>query len=112
MLGKRVLRWLRFWRGLQHWYADTHNYFWLPCPLCGEPHGGHEWRGYSPSSIPVPDEPGLSTGICYRPACVAEATRQHQDAATNGWPSESPDCRWQRRKCPECNASRWVKEAA
>jgi hypothetical protein len=23
-------------------YAEANNYFWLPCPLCGEMFGGHE----------------------------------------------------------------------
>jgi hypothetical protein len=23
-------------------YANQHGYFWLPCPLCGVPFGGHE----------------------------------------------------------------------
>jgi len=23
-------------------YADLFGYFWLPCPYCGEPFGGHE----------------------------------------------------------------------
>lgn len=24
-------------------YANKHGYFWLPCPICGEYFGGHEW---------------------------------------------------------------------
>jgi len=31
-------------RWLQKWYANLRGYFWLPCPLCGEYFGGHEWR--------------------------------------------------------------------
>lgn len=25
-------------------YADLFGYFWLPCPICGEMMGGHEWK--------------------------------------------------------------------
>jgi hypothetical protein len=24
-------------------YARQHGYFWLPCPICGQMFGGHEW---------------------------------------------------------------------
>ena len=51
-------------------FAKRHGYFWLPCPLCGEHFGGHEWTTHSdkPSSIPVPGQPGLGQGIC--PECT------------------------------------------
>lgn len=32
-------------RWLNRLYAGLFGYFWLPCPLCGEYFGGHEWRG-------------------------------------------------------------------
>lgn len=51
-------------------YAREHGYFWLPCPLCGEQFGGHEWGGppgYE-HTIPDPDDPMLGHGIC--PACT------------------------------------------
>jgi hypothetical protein len=57
-------------RSWHEWYARANHFFWLPCPLCGECFGGHEWDT-SPgvlSSIPDPDHPGMGTGIC--PACT------------------------------------------
>ncbi len=60
---------LRAWAG---------GYFWLPCPLCRRPFGGHEWRSTAgkPASIPAPDvchcghehAPNTNVGIC--PACT------------------------------------------
>lgn len=48
------------------------GYFWLPCSLCGEPYGGHEWRdiGGNPSYVWLRQEgPGVrSKGIC--PKCT------------------------------------------
>jgi hypothetical protein len=41
MTNKRTdLRKRPRWR--EHLYALLHGYYWLPCPICGEPHGGHE----------------------------------------------------------------------
>lgn len=56
----------RWWH---HFYAVSHCYFWLPCPLCGNHTGGHEWRDYKglSSSIPDPEYPpnsGRGIGIC------------------------------------------------
>jgi hypothetical protein len=31
-------------RWYNHFYADLNGYFWLPCPICGEYFGGHEWK--------------------------------------------------------------------
>ena len=31
-------------RLLNEIYADLFGYFWIPCPLCGEYFGGHEWK--------------------------------------------------------------------
>lgn len=42
-------------------YAASHGYFWLPCPLCDKPFGGHEWGG----SVPDPTRgPFASVGVC------------------------------------------------
>lgn len=40
-------------RFLHRWYARLFGYFWLPCPLCREPFGGHE------IIIPEPEEIGI-----------------------------------------------------
>ena len=31
-------------RWMQRVYAATNGYFWLPCPICKQNFGGHEWR--------------------------------------------------------------------
>ena len=61
---------MRF-RTLNRIYARLLGYFWLPCPLCGQMSGGHEWRDIDgkPSCIPDPESgPGYFTGIC--PDCT------------------------------------------
>lgn len=58
-------------RRLRQMYAWAFGYFWLPCPLCGNESGGHEWRdrGGKPSGIPKPGaEYGTFIGIC--PDCT------------------------------------------
>lgn len=63
-------------RAVHKWYAETFGYFWLPCPLCGQDFGGHEWHDIDglPSSIPDPDyEPSPeagSRGIGICPTCT------------------------------------------
>jgi hypothetical protein len=50
--------------------AQALGYFGLPCPLCGQEFGGHEWEAYidgKVGSIPT-DKPGISQGIC--PDCT------------------------------------------
>lgn len=58
-------------RWAHRWWASVAGYFWLPCPLCSRPFGGHEWRPVegNPASIPVAGG-GLfmSRGIC--PVCT------------------------------------------
>jgi predicted RNA-binding Zn-ribbon protein involved in translation (DUF1610 family) len=34
-------------RFIQRVKAFAGSYFWLPCPICGEYYGGHEWNGGS-----------------------------------------------------------------
>jgi len=61
---------LRRPRFLQHVYALTHGYFWLPCPICGRKFGGHE----EGTSLMI----NYAEGICTCPECVEEATRRNQ----------------------------------
>lgn len=61
----RVRRDLRRRRRSRHLRARLGGYFWLPCPTCSEPFGGHET---GPGSIPSGDT--MSQMIC--PACTAE----------------------------------------
>lgn len=59
---------MRF-RRLHRLYAKTAGYFWLPCPLCGQEFGGHEWRDIAGKSSTIAgDEPGKGIGIC--PDCT------------------------------------------
>jgi len=67
-------------RARAEWYAHTNNYFWLPCPLCGEYFGGHEWlSGEDGSSIPKPEAPNSFIGIC--PACTRSGAGLRATAA-------------------------------
>lgn len=77
--------------------AKTLGYFWLPCPLCGEEFGGHEWRNIlgHHSSIPDPARgPSYGVGICLDctaagRGCAAQAARE------DGWITH--DCEPTRR---------------
>ena len=58
---------------LARWYADLMNYFWLPCPVCGENFGGFECG----------DEALMETRskgwcVCSKAACVAAAVASRQ----------------------------------
>jgi hypothetical protein len=57
-------------RALNNLFAAVMGYFWLPCPLCGQEFGGHEWRDIDgkSSSIPVDGQPGRGRAIC--PDCT------------------------------------------
>ena len=57
-------------RFIQCMYAFIHGYFWLPCPLCGEKFGGHEWAK-SLDSIYTGGNRGV--GVCSD--CGEEAKR-------------------------------------
>lgn len=67
-------------------YAAMNNYFWLPCPLCGQYFSGHEWKlnhylGIPSVSALQPGEiPHLFRGVCPRSHCVEVAKVIH-DAA-------------------------------
>lgn len=63
----------RFARGMARRAAIAVGAFWLPCPLCGEPCGGHEWGDVDGKSSVIyrdPERPTVGTGIC--PFCTIE----------------------------------------
>lgn len=60
----RKRAWQRRHRTRRMLAASLRGYFWMPCPLCGEEFGGHEWVGRI--SLPAEGQ-GMTQGIC--PAC-------------------------------------------
>jgi hypothetical protein len=57
---------------LRHWfYARTHGYFWLPCPICGRKFGGHE----EPKGTLMKDW-GSGQSTC--PQCFDEAKKRSE----------------------------------
>jgi hypothetical protein len=52
------------------WYAHLHGKFWLPCPICGEFFGGHEWATDLYTS--------WSDGIGVCPNCIGEAEKRNE----------------------------------
>ena len=70
-------------RKAQEAYAKLHGYFWLPCPLCGNMFGGHEWGSGSNSSIKI--SWNRSKGVC--PNCH-DAAREYNEK----WEEENKKC--------------------
>lgn len=66
---------MRF-RLLNKIYANIMGYFWLPCPLCGQYFGGHEWKYGEYHSIPSKKK-GIYTGIC--PDCGFKREKETKD---------------------------------
>ncbi len=58
----------RLWNYL---YAFVHGYFWLPCPICGENFGGHEWSGGTSLMTSI----NTGRGVCSN--CKEEAKRRN-----------------------------------
>ena len=59
-------------------WAHLAGYFWIPCPLCGERFGGHEWlEPYH--GIPT-NNPGVTHGVCND--CVGDAILVQAGAVT------------------------------
>lgn len=56
-------------RRIEEKYAHANGFFWLPCPVCGEPFGGHEvdWDAVH-AFVDSQDAPGYGALIC--PRCV------------------------------------------
>lgn len=57
-------------------YAHAFGYFWLPCPVCGEPFGGHEAHRHTEAVL---CEDGHAYCVCPKPECNAEARRRRQE---------------------------------
>lgn len=56
-------------RFLNKIYASIKGYFWLPCPICGEMFGGHEWGGSLMTT------PYSGKGVC--PDCKGKAVQMN-----------------------------------
>ncbi len=71
--------------------------FWLPCPVCREEFGGHEWRRASghDDCIPELDNPRSGTGIC--PTCTAKGIGCYAQARLGDEYSGWHDCAETRR---------------
>ena len=65
-------------RFLHKLYAWTFGYFWLPCPLCGEMFGGHEWE--VPEAVLWRGE-NAGAGVCKN--CIERASIENKKAYPN-----------------------------
>ena len=52
-------------------YARLRGHFWLPCPICGQMFGGHEWGG----SLKISTRKGAA--VCLD--CKEEADRRNRE---------------------------------
>jgi hypothetical protein len=71
-MSRRTKLILHRWRWLNKLYASIFGYFWLPCPICGEYFGGHEWLDghdlyYSAHS---------AKGVCYKKECYEKSKQR------------------------------------
>lgn len=73
------------WRWLNRWYAKALAYFWLPCPICGEPFGGHEHLpGHSfwfKSNLGLNLRSNKGYMVCYKTSCYQQARRITEEDA-------------------------------
>jgi hypothetical protein len=68
-------------RTFHKFYADVMGYFWFPCPVCGEPFGGHELdENYVALEATAKDGKAMATVVCPKEACKAEAVRRNMAA--------------------------------
>lgn len=65
---------LRHPRWANRLYAAAVGYFWLPCPICGQMFGGHE---YGSASVPT-GRVGEAHLACWRHRSVAEVLDTHR----------------------------------
>lgn len=64
-------------RFINKMFAYLLGYFWLPCPLCGEDFGGHEWR------VSLMRSTGEGKGVC--PKCSERAGQINCDRGFTDW---------------------------
>ena len=69
---------LKKWRLLNRIRAFWGGYFWLPCPICGEYFGGHEWSETLWTSSCKGQKRGM--GVCID--CKEKARRMNKK---RGW---------------------------
>jgi hypothetical protein len=67
------------WRWFHRAVAESGGFFWLPCPLCDWPFGGHESGGTVPDPTKEPTESG-SYGVMICSQCT-------RDRAAKGLPT-------------------------
>jgi len=67
-------------RLLNRTYAWLRGYFWIPCPICKQGFGEHEWLPDNELWLTERD----SVAVC--PRCGEEAARANRD---NGYPIQS-----------------------
>lgn len=68
-------------RWLNRTWAWVRGYFWVPCPICKEPFGEHEWRPGHELWLSERD----SVAVC--PGCGDAAAKRNR---ASGWPAEHP----------------------
>lgn len=74
-LAKSLARLVPYHRRSWHRaYARANGYFWLPCPLCDQPYGGHESAG----RIPDPTDDGTHSYTMWLGIC-GPCTRERSD---------------------------------
>ena len=61
-------------RWMHKLYARFFGFFWLPCPLCGDLFGGHEWR--SRAAVLWHKDRSGGTGVCEK--CIPEAQERNR----------------------------------
>lgn len=70
-------------RILARFLAWVGGYFWLPCPVCGEPFAGFEHRFSTPPSGIMID--GHMMGTCPKQECIERGQREFSKAMDNQW---------------------------
>lgn len=78
----------RLTRRYNQLYALVWGYFWLPCPLCGEPFGGHEWT--KPEQF-MWIEYGRGRGVCPKASCIEKAKLHNKMTEESKWWKDAED---------------------